>query len=173
MKHLLIVTLISLGLQVFSQELKESPTKHQIGLQAGFTTGSGISYKYFPKETGLQITASPVFSPSSHNINIGVALLKKFKETNDMMVYGYLANRWKSKKTVEYDYDYYSGNSFTYTRIRENYSAGFGIGLELSVANFIALNGQAGYAGHNLISNVSGQDYIFTFTGELGLFFKL
>ena len=46
---------------IFGQEPNDEPeeTKHAIGIGVGFTTGYGLSYRYFPTIFGFQVNFAP------------------------------------------------------------------------------------------------------------------
>lgn len=94
MKKILILMLISVIYisNIYSQtDSLKIQRKHSIGINAGFTTGGGITYRYMPSKYGFQISLMPIYEKWSNSSNgesiSGLAtlcLLNKIKSTKKM-----------------------------------------------------------------------------------------
>ncbi len=155
MKYTIIITLLSLAFLANAQDensgLRE-PKSHAFGLHAGFTTGLGFSYRFFPKKLGFQLTAAPFFNTRTQRnfLSLGGSILYKFIETRKTDFFGYLGNHYIS-----------------ITNNDPIYNMGIGTGLNLYASRFFYFSFQVGYGVYN-INNLPSSNL----TGEFGMYFK-
>ncbi|MBI5539900.1 MAG: hypothetical protein HY951_07575 [Bacteroidia bacterium] len=142
-----------------------------IGLGAGFTTGVGLSYRYFPKRYGVQVTVAPYYRDYGKEafISGGLTLLLSLEEAKSYNVYAYFGNHYfYSKLNSTYStYDPILGynNYSTKTVTKNTINSGIGIGGEIHAQKRITLNLMVGYAQYN-----SFEDLFFT--AEAAIFYR-
>jgi hypothetical protein len=106
-KNTFIFLLLIVCLNSFSQETIQKKYKSAIGLGAGYTTGMGISYRYFPKNIGVQFNFIPLYQDygKSYFINLGATLLLNLKENERNSFYFYWGNNLMYGKDMIYKFD--------------------------------------------------------------------
>ncbi|HAA16431.1 MAG TPA: hypothetical protein DCE41_33895 [Cytophagales bacterium] len=149
-----------------AQELTEEPiskeAKHAVGLSAGITTGVGISYRYWPKKLGIQLTAAPIFTSESTFASGGATFLLKLKENDWSNFFGYWGNHFLF--TQDQNFDFY-GNPYLYRT--SDYYLGLGGGLEFLLDENLSFSFMAGFAGVNLLTTPG-----FSLTAEASFFYR-
>jgi len=148
------------GLMMHGQENKAF--NHSIGVGAGFTTGYGLSYRFWPKKIGAQATFAPFKDESSFQFNIGVTLLYKLIETEKTNLFLYQGNEWYYKN---YELTYYGNTGPVEKREQDYFHNSIGIGIEFIILKRVSFNIMGGYASYENFSRIG-------FTGETGLYFK-
>ena len=155
------ISLISLSLlcllhvSVFAQEETTGSdilkSKHELGIAAGFSTGFGISYRYFPCDFGAQLTFAPIVDGNSTLISSGLTFMYRIIETEKSKFFLYQGNHllYEKRRTVD-----------------KNLINSLGIGIELVINNRVGINLMGGFAGYESFTQLS-------MTGEVGLFYKL
>jgi len=121
---------------------------HQIGLNAGFTTGFGVSYRYWPERFGNQITFFPYKNKDYYLVSIGYTGLVKIHEIRQLSLFGYISDH------------------ILITKARSRMNLGIGLGFEVYVG-LIGINLMYGYGFYNLTNNTH-----INLTGELGVFYR-
>ncbi len=144
-------------------------TRHALGLAAGLTTGSGLSYRYWPGDFGFQATFLPNTAAGEPYVNSGITFFYQISRTQTTRFYLYASSRHLFKK---YDEDYYDYGSDWYTeRNGDSYeyslSIGAGPGIEIFLFEDIGINLMTGYAVHNI-----NRDTVFTMTVESAVFYN-
>jgi CTP:phosphocholine cytidylyltransferase-like protein len=169
-------SIILLSIIVTSAQEKQIKTHEKkyskaIGIGAGFTTGVGLSFRYFPKKYGVQLTAAPYYRDYGKEafISGGVTLLLSLAENKTNNIYAYFGNHYFYSKLNRYNstYDpilgYYTSTSKSVT---ENFiNSGIGIGMEIHAQKRITLNAMIGYAQYNSFQTLF-------FTCEATLFYR-
>lgn len=177
MKYLALV-LALITFNAFSQEesienVNFKKYKHSIGLGAGFSTGVGFSYRYFPKRFGAQITVGPFYSNHGENarISTGFTFLYNIVEGDYTCLYAYFGNHYL------YYSDTYNDGYFTYdinnnpiwnepkTYIEKYYNNGLGLGFEFNTRKKVTFNIMAGYGNYKTF------EYSML-TGEIALYYR-
>lgn len=147
-KSIIILLLIFASLPSFSQENNfDEPKKHYIGATAGFTTGVGFSYGYFPNNFGLQITGMPIKTDDYFFYNIGLTAFYKLYNKKRFSTYLYLSNLYVSENE------------------NKEYNLGGGFGIESG--KFVVFRLMIGYGFFDVIHAIN----IFP-TCEIGLYYK-
>jgi hypothetical protein len=146
--------------------------KHSLGIGMGFTTGLGLSYRFFPKKIGFQINIAPYYQDygSEAFVSAGGTILLNLAENRATAVYAYLGNHYfyKSNKTRDYYWDaqiQQSVYSDWRTTKTETLNTGIGLGFEFHTQKRVTLNIMAGYAQYNKFEQLF-------FTGELALYYR-
>lgn len=130
------------SIQASSSELrgmKNDPAEgnaHYFGLNAGFTTGIGFSYRFMPKRDGIQITGIPLYDRDHFYMSAAATYLHTIKE---------------------YDFGralFFVGNQYTnfFNETKYAYNAGLGLGADLVTGNFV-FNIMIGYAAINIFND--------------------
>lgn len=155
MKYTILITALSFTFLTYAQDensgLRE-PKSHALGLHAGFTTGLGFSYRFFPNKIGVQLTTAPFFNTrtQSNFLSLGGSILFKFFETRKTDFFGYLGNHYISRTSSD-----------------PIYHLGIGTGLNLYASRFFYFSFQVGYGIYN-VTNLPSSNL----TGEFGMYFK-
>lgn len=183
-----LLTLVFLGIFSLSNIAQEQPkveksekTEHQklytqsLGIGAGFTTGLGVSYRYFPKKAGFQLNLAPYYENYGKEafISAGLTFLFNLAENKYNAVYAYFGNHLlhtsfqKNKDEYVYNpltqqFEYFTENT---TKVRDIINSGIGLGFEFSTKKRVTLNLMGGYAQYNTFERLF-------FTGELALFYR-
>ncbi|MGD2035610.1 MAG: hypothetical protein PVF73_11170 [Bacteroidales bacterium] len=146
MRVFLIIVLVGISHTVCSQE-EPGPKKHQVGANAGFTTGLGISYRYWPDKPGIQFTVIPAKYEDNTFISLGLTGLYTLAEKKYFKPFLFL------------------GNHYVITSEDQEYNIGFGPGF--SVGSDVRFNFMLGYGFY---------DVLYTFnmfpTMEAGVYYK-
>lgn len=129
---------------------------HGMGFAAGYVSGYGLSYRYWPGDWGIQITLSPVISSQSSLVSAGVNILKTMYEGRFTRLY------------------LYGGVSAFYTRSDYlndlSIHAGIGNGVEITLFNNIGINIQGG--ARYFINQNAGSYYGVNLSAEGGVFYR-
>lgn len=170
MKNIFSVLIILFFLNdVFAQENKAVQlTPHRIGLQAGFTTGLGFSYQYWPKYFGVQLTGIPLFRDNRNFTSVGLSLLAKLRENERVNLFGYFGHHLILRSRQVSNYNPTTGINETEIVKYQTYNMGLGLGVQIIVADVINLNFQTGYGGIDITGSTTG-----TIVGEFGVYYNL
>ena len=141
------------------------------GLGAGFTTGLGFSFRYFPKKYGFQINLAPYSKDFGKEafISTGLTLLLSLQESNAYNIYAYFGNHYFYSRlnTSSSVYDPILGyyNYVNKPVTTENFNSGIGVGMEVHAQKRITLNLMVGYAQYNSFKDLF-------FTAETALYYR-
>lgn len=152
-KLFLLLGLCTLGFSSYAQEGSTPNWKNEVGLHAGFTTGAGLSYRYWFSRAGVQLTALPIKSSSFTLMSVGGSFLYTFKEFEYSRFYGYVGAHYLEHKT--------SSSDDTNERLN------LGFGPALALGKQIRFNIMVGYG----VFNVTGKTSMYP-TGELGVYYN-
>lgn len=144
--------------------------KHSLGMGAGFTTGYGLSYRYKPKELGMQINFAPYKTKTYEQYSLGFTFLYelvKFKETS---LYVYEGNHYlysRDKEFMKSTYDPNTGmyNNETITVTQSYMNNGIGFGLSVLAGGVVSFDFMAGYAFYENFTQIN-------LTGEVAIYYK-
>ena len=135
-----------------------------VGVAAGFTTGYGLSYRYFPGPVGVQLTFAPYSDPKWDQFSTGVTLLYNLMETDVTTLYLYQGTHYfyQSRERAHDNME----TAFPTQRIVTDYvNVGLGVGTEVVIARRVGLNLMAGYAAYNTFRKLN-------LTAETGVYYK-
>ncbi len=175
MKKLLLIILITQisMFNAFTENEKIEYISHYIGAAAGFSTGYGLSYRYWPGNYGTQIVFAPYSDGVDTTINIGSAALKTLFETKYTRLFLYLAGNTTYQNYEEwYNEDITDPDNDTYdTRRKQAWSGtvGIGPGLEIYLFTNIVLDIMFGYKYS--VGEFMSQEGI-GFTAEAALYYR-
>ena len=153
------------------QESSKSNLKHEIGMAAGWSTGYGISYRFWPGKFGFQLTTTPHFEKEYSTASFGLTGLMTLSEISWMKMFLYLGNHYVYKRNVEYYYYDDNGNRLEYTEPKNSsygrYIIGIGPGFEFLLGGKFGLNLMFGFR-----SDWSPHEYKISITGETGFYYR-
>jgi len=128
-----------------------SNSRNYIGLNAGFTTGIGFSYIYFPNRNGFQLTALPLYDKNKMLVSFGTAYLREIQQYNNSRLVFYASNHLT--------------NMFSYQKEWVN-NTGIGIGLDFQYSGFMYTI-KVGYAALDML-----RDFKTRPVAEMGFFYS-
>ena len=167
---LVIISLIASGIYAQRRDTTNVSRAHEFGIHAGTTTAVGLSYRYWPKKFGVQVTLLPVKTDEVTFISVGVTGLCNFYNSRKLRFFGYLGNNLTVNNYTDYDYHYNnSANEFDETseyHKSTKYNIGFGPGFGFGTR--VRFNIMAGYG----LYDVTGKFNILP-TVEAGLYFRM
>jgi len=164
MKRAIIFILLALPLMVYGQEKpaqEQEELKFGIGAAAGFSTGYGLSFRYWPSDWGIQITTAPYYSNNDAQLSFGATTLRTIKNDGRIKLFVYWGNHILYEK---YSYYYYDDN-YEYDK-NTTWISGIGPGFEFNLFDKISFNLMFGIATY-----VNG-DFMLNMTAETGLYYK-
>lgn len=154
---------------------KKEDTPHEIGFAAGFATGYGLSYRYWPKTVGIQLTAFPLISDNESFISLGLTGLFELDSRDWYRFFGFVGTHLNIQ---EYDEEIYSSgfdNNGYYSTLEETnriekkkYIVGIGPGIEFTPGGRIGLNIMTGFQ----FQYVDSDDWGTYPTIEAGVYFR-
>lgn len=149
--------------------------KHSFGIGAGFTTGLGVSYRYFPKKLGFQLNLAPYYENYGKEafISAGLTFLYNLAENKYSAVYVYFGNHILHTSFEKTNEEYvYNPVTYQYEQVFEHYTkkrdilnSGVGFGFEFSTTKRVTLNLMGGYAQYNTLERLF-------FTAEMALYYR-
>jgi hypothetical protein len=146
MKLLLTCIFITV-IAIASAQDVEKIRNNQIGGHAGFTTGLGISYRYWPSKLGVQATFIPVKTDTVKFFSFGLTGLYTLSEKKHFKTFLYL------------------GNHLVHRNDHQEYNIGFGPGF--SVGSTVRFNFMIGYGFFDVTDTFNMLP-----TGEIGVYYK-
>ena len=182
MKKLIILVALSLfglPLQITGQEINTDAgnrhdNTHYIGMAAGFSTGYGISYRYFPDKIGVQLTTTPYISNDGYSTaSLGATMLIELQTINWFRFYLYIGNHYMLNRDYEYEevwneeyeyYEYIQGDLTNYHR----WIAGIGPGFEFLLGEKFSFNLMFGFRSDWAIQ----EQYYIKFSGETAFYYR-
>ena len=154
-----------------SREDSVTEYTYGIGVGAGFSTGYGLSFRYFRGKFGGQVNFAPYQTNQLARYSTGITFLYRLIKAKSTNLYLYQGNHYYYNK----EYLYYADEAMTMEagdetpykkRILDSYfNNGIGVGLEFIIAKRIAFDLMAGYAFYDTFKQVN-------FTGETGLYYR-
>jgi len=167
MKYLLII-LFSWSSFLMAQDetikIKRTPVETKkwksAGINAGGTTGFGITYKVRSNREAIQFTALPIVTADFSVVSLGAKYehyIKPIDKYTEM--YYYVGNH-----TLPFSDDLF--NSSTNNDMVLNFGVGLGINYELE--KLVHFNFAVGYGLYDVINGLSG-----AYTGEIGVLLNI
>lgn len=146
MKLLFTFIFIS-SITLASAQDTDKSRNHQVGAHAGFTTGLGISYRYWPSKFGIQATFIPIKTDSVKFTSLGLTGLFALSEKKNFKTFLYLGNHLVTRNG------------------HQEYNIGFGPGF--SVGSAVRFNFMIGYGFFDVTDTFNMLP-----TGEIGVYYK-
>lgn len=181
MKKLIIILFVAVISVTLSSEENENLSKY-IGGAFGFSTGYGLSYRYWPGDLGGQVVFSPYTDGDDSRFNLGLGVFKTLYETKYTRLFlygatnGTLAHYGKYEYTdweVEENGDIKEGSEHTVTEkayTNLGMTVGMGPGIEVYIFKNIALNVMFGYC-YSLGETIAFNNGL-GFTFETALYYR-
>lgn len=155
-KFLFLVSILFAFLFTQAQDSLKSTYKHAFGLDAGFTSGLGFSYRFFPGKFGFQLNCLPLYKDYGKNIwcSTGLSLLYRLGSYKKVNFNLYLGNHliYKVETISEYHESEGSSRDYWYEDKREEtytLNTGIGINMELNPNDRFVWNFAFGLAQMN------------------------
>lgn len=167
---ILAVTVISYSVIAQNQDKPIDNKVHEFGFHAGFTTGVGLSYRYWPGNLGVQFTALPIKSSDVTFISLGITGMYSIYNSRHTRFFLYLGNSYNVNNYIE-ERSYYDENTGTWQydenhKIKkDNYNIGFGPGFGFGTR--VRFNIMAGYGFYDVFG-----EFNMLPTVEAGLYFR-
>ncbi len=173
MKKITIIAIIIFMLgstSIFAQtdtikKYKPNSFKHSFGIGAGFASGYGFSYRYFPEQFGVQVNFAPFISSNVSVVSIGTLGLISLDRTK-----------------VSDFYIYFGGhlfNSDTEEASRTMIFYGIGPGIQLNLSEHVSWDFMVGYGGSETMAykdkrsySAIPDDFRIGYTVEMALHFR-
>ncbi len=166
-KIIVIVLLLS-TLTLSGQEVPDDnePLIFGIGAAAGFSTGYGLSFRYWPGKVGFQFTTAPYISKEETMVSLGGTMLFTLKEEHIIRLYLYWGNHFLVDR---YSYEY---SQYPPDESREfHWITGVGPGFEFTIAQRMSFNLMFGIASYSISRN--GENiWMLNMTAESGLYYR-
>ena len=134
--------------------------RNALGIGAGFTTGIGVSYRYYFSKFGIQATFGPLQDNDTYRYSAGLTFIYNLIETSKTNFFLYQGNHYFYTRE-KYHGSYYSFNNQT----TKYFNNGVGMGLEFIILKRVSFNLMGGYGVYKNFK-------YFSLTGETGLYFK-
>jgi len=180
LKKLLILLILSChGFLSFAEDEKQ--LSHYIGAAAGFSTGAGLSYRYWPGDWGTQAVFTPIWSPNGGtSFILGTGAFRTLHETQYTRLFLFIAgngNYTKNVTTEYYDYSAKPDENYNYpayptpkVTVSESIggAVGIGPGLEIYLFKNITLNIMFGFRYGFSSGTYDG----LGFTAETALYYR-
>ena len=142
--------------------------KNEIGVNAGATTGLGLSYRHWFGKAGFQLTGLPIKTDNVTIYSLGVTALYSFYDSHYVRVFGYLGNHYFVDKETQTNERWINGSlsgAEKTTYDHSSYNVGFGPGFAFGTV--VRFNLMVGYGFYDLLG--SFQMYP---TGEIGIYYN-
>ncbi|MBN1132596.1 MAG: hypothetical protein JXA39_05955 [Bacteroidales bacterium] len=138
--------------------------KLQVGAAAGFSTGYGLSFRYWPANWGVQAAFGPYYDSDGPIISMGITGLRLIEDNGWSRFFFYVGNHLFINSIPEY-----SDMSSHYTiKTVTTYIFGMGPGLEFLIRRRLGINLMFGIAAY-----MNNDDQSQTnLTGETGIFYR-
>jgi len=151
----LSIALAFIGTESNAQMQVKHPEKksvHALGVSAGFTIGSGISYKYSPSRFSVQVAFTPYKNEDYYRIATGLSFYYKLVDAKkvDFFIYEgtqFIAKQDKVYRSHSTGYPNYITTTSSELVKNDYYNVGLGFGFEFLIKDRVSLNLMAGYAG--------------------------
>ncbi|MCX6230939.1 MAG: hypothetical protein NTZ33_05295 [Bacteroidetes bacterium] len=150
----------------YGSQAQKELGKHNLGLNAGYTTGLGLSYEYWPKKNGIQITFLPLLSKDEKRYSFALTYLRNLttgNKVNLILFFGnHLTNIFETEGVAVLNY----GNYNVTEKPKTIYNIGIGPGLRGGEGMFV-YQFMIGYAIKDVL-----HDYETALAIEFGFFYN-
>ena len=151
----------------YSQDIT-SKNKHALGVNMGFTTGYGITYRYYIEDFVLQTSFSPeIERKNEYLVNAALGVLYRIRSGDKINLYAYTSAYYYRSKNHRRNYrgiDIYDILHPDASKNNNSYNLGTGLSFEFIILERLSLNLMFGYAAYNNFDHLN-------MTAELGTFF--
>ena len=154
MKKIAVLFVFLFFVLISYSQTNEKP--NYIGLNAGYTTGFGLSYEYWPKKNGIQITFLPLFSKEEKRFSLGLTYLRNLTTGNKINLILFFGNHFTN---------FFTDDAIT-NKARTVYNVGIGPGIKGGFDSFM-YQFMIGYAVSDVL-----KDYNTALAIEFGFFYN-
>jgi len=146
----------------------KSSKKNEIGINAGATTGLGLSYRRWFGKVGFQLTGLPIKTDKATIISLGLTALYSFYDAHYVRVYGFLGNHYFVDKESETNQIWDNGSfNGTQKTTYDHSSYNIGIGPGFAFGKVVRFNFMVGYGFYDVLDKFKMYP-----TGEIGLYYN-
>lgn len=125
---------------------------HEIGLATGFTTGYGLSYRFWPKKIGFQFTTFPSITNNEKNLSVGLIGLVELNSKKWYRIFLFTGGNLNWTENPNYDsfmsdvspYEFIFNLNAPLEEIKL-YTAGFGPGIEFTPGSHFGISVMTGF----------------------------
>jgi hypothetical protein len=154
--YLWSLMLVLLAVPIFAEDYSnDTKLPHYFGIGAGFVTGFGLSYRYWPENLGIQVDLCPVLSLERSLFSIGVSGLYAIKRLPTTSFFIYAGGNYFKEKDGYYESD--------------RFGLGGGFGVEFGRSN-LCFDLQCGFQYFN---GTNIQNYGLYPSGEIALYYRI
>lgn len=170
--HWILLAYLCCIFVIFPEEKTNDDLSHYIGAAAGFSTGYGLSYRYWPGQYGAQVVFTPYADDSGYIINLGTAGFRNLHNSTHTKLYLFLAgNGTLSSYNYEGGITYEEELLDTEVDIRKdmvfNFAVGFGPGFEIYLFKNLVIDLMFGYR-----YSTGGITSGLGFTAEVAVYYR-
>jgi hypothetical protein len=170
-KLLIVISGFILLTNLSAQETDVKPSKkNEIGINAGATTGLGLSYRHWFGKAGFQLTALPIKTDKTTIISVGLTALYSFYDAHYVRVYGFLGNHYFVDKESGTN-QIWDNNSNTFNGTQkttyDHSSYNIGIGPGFAFGKAVRFNFMIGYGFYDVLDKIEMYP-----TGEIGIYYN-
>jgi|GEM_PF-817417 len=170
MKRIYISIFLSFLLtSIYSQNTNTKDYHHQLGLNAGFCTGIGPTYKYWPGKFGVQLSLLPIKVSKEWKDILHVQDIVRMYvpyDTISKFVSAGLTGIMTLKQYKSYKLISYLGNHLIMVKDYESYNIGGGVGI--SFDKLVSFNLMLGYGAYDVLNSLDLYP-----TAEVGIMVRL
>lgn len=157
-----------------------SQTAHEFGLASGFTTGYGLSYRYWPNKVGFQFTTFPVVSSEDKNLSIGLTSLFKLDERSWYRIFAFAGGNLNWTENSNHD-EYFSDFSGPFVwafnlnapfEEQKKFTIGAGPGVEFTPGKHFGINLMTGFRYTSIDYAYSRDEKLVTLTADIAIYFR-
>jgi hypothetical protein len=172
-----LCTLFFSGIQAQENQEKRHDI-HHVGLTAGWTTGVGLSYRYWPGKLGVQAALLPVYNSNDNEgynfLSLGLTGLYKLSERTRSNLFLYGSGHYLNSR-LDYTKDKDNPGLGETTAQVGRFNAGSGVGIDARMLgnDDLRFNFMLGIAGYNLATSVAeARGFGINMTAEASIFFR-
>jgi len=156
-----VLVLIFIGTfpEIYAQD-KQPEIKYGIGAAAGFSTGYGLSFRYWPSVWGVQTTFAPYYDEYGATISYGLTGLRLIEDAGWVRFFGYVSQHLFINQYNDYETNERKTNITGIT--------GIGPGLEFIIKQRLGINVMFGFGLF-----LDNEDMLMSnLTGEAGIYYR-
>lgn len=151
--------------------------KHEFGVASGLTTGYGLTYKFWPKKVGFQITAFPVVSDEDKNLSVGLLSLFELDSKSWYRVFAFAGGNFNWTENSDYD-EFYDSPMEPITFLfnlnapleeQKKITLGVGPGIEFTPGKHFGITLMTGFRYSHVNNAVSEDSRILSLSADAAI----
>jgi hypothetical protein len=127
MKYVILFSIFLMCIPAKAKESENRAFNNYVGLNAGYTSGLGFTFGYWPNKIGAQISILPISTEQEKFFSLAITTFYTLKKGNHIKSYFFL------------------GNHLVSNEIDTEYNIGFGPGFEVGSRVVYSLRGGFGF----------------------------